>query len=53
MVFANEIRCYCKAMRDWHEPDKNDDLAFVVEFTALLVAMLLGVGFVVVELLPW
>ena len=40
-------------MRDWHEPGKNDDLAIGFEFAALLVAMLLGVGFVVVELLPW
>ena len=40
-------------MRDWDEPDRNDDLAIVVEFAVLVVAMLLGIGFAVVELLPW
>lgn len=50
MVFANEIRCYRRAMRDWDEPDRNDGIAIVVEF---VFAMLLGIAFAVIELLPW
>ncbi|MCV0382606.1 MAG: hypothetical protein K5799_03995 [Erythrobacter sp.] len=53
MVFACNIRCYRRAMRDWGEPDRDDDTAIVVEFAALVVAMLLGIGFAVVELFPW
>lgn len=40
-------------MRDWDEPDRSDDSDIVIEFTALLVAMLFGIGFAVVKLLPW
>lgn len=53
MVFANEVRRYRRAMREWDEPDRNDDTVIVVEFTALVVAMLLGIGFTIVKLLPW
>ena len=53
MVFANEIRCYRRAMRDWDEPDRNDGIAIVVEFVGLVFALLLGIAFAVIELLPW